>query len=241
MSKTWEYPGIAISERVTLGNKAEIEFEDPARIYTGASIKARLRIGAYSFIRASKFVTAATIGRYCSIADGGSFGEHDHPITWLSTGSFQYNNEHFGFSQRMKDFTPLKRNRANDPFYERPEIQIGNDVWIGRSAIILRGVKIGDGAVIAAGAVVTRDVEPYAIVGGVPAKFIRYRFPPNLIKQLLSVKWWEFDGSGLQGVNFEDPATAISQIAERENKGRLVRRPISYAKVDLKKQRVSTA
>lgn len=68
---------------------------------------------------------------------------------------------------------------------------IGNDVWIGANAIILQGVTIGDGAIIAAGAVVTKDVPPYAIVGGVPAKVIKYRFSDEVILKLLQIKWWD--------------------------------------------------
>ena len=70
-------------------------------------------------------------------------------------------------------------------------VEIGNDVWIGSHVLILDGVTIGDGAVVAAGAVVTKDVEPYAIYGGVPAKLIKYRFPPKTIEMLLKMKWWD--------------------------------------------------
>lgn len=72
-------------------------------------------------------------------------------------------------------------------------VEIGNDVWIGSHVLIMDGVKIGDGAIIAAGAVVTKDVEPYSIVGGVPARHIRYRFSEEQIKKLLQLKWWEKD------------------------------------------------
>ena len=75
----------------------------------------------------------------------------------------------------------------------KAQIEIGNDVWIGDSAIIMDGVKIGDGSIIAAGAVVTKDVPPYAIVGGVPAKIIRYRFDEDDINFLLELSWWEKD------------------------------------------------
>lgn len=75
----------------------------------------------------------------------------------------------------------------------RFKVVIGNDVWIGAYAKIVEGVRIGDGAVIAAGAVVTKDVPPYAIVGGVPAKIIKYRFEEKQIKQLLELKWWNKD------------------------------------------------
>jgi acetyltransferase-like isoleucine patch superfamily enzyme len=72
-------------------------------------------------------------------------------------------------------------------------VTIGNDVWIGHRALVLPGVNIGHGAVIGAGAVVTEDVPPYAIVGGVPAKVIRYRFSPDIISKLLAIQWWQWD------------------------------------------------
>jgi carbonic anhydrase/acetyltransferase-like protein (isoleucine patch superfamily) len=92
------------------------------------------------------------------------------------------------------------------------KIVIGNDVWIGYGAYLARGVTIGDGAVIAAHAVVTRDVAPYAVVGGVPAKLIRYRFVPTLIEALLQLRWWDYGLNALDSVHFEDIERAIKQI-----------------------------
>ncbi|MDD4520154.1 MAG: CatB-related O-acetyltransferase [Alphaproteobacteria bacterium] len=84
-------------------------------------------------------------------------------------------------------------------------IKIDNDVWIGRNVIVMDGVHIKTGAVIASGAVVTKDVEPYAIVGGVPAKLIKYRFDEKLRKKLLNSKWWDFPFSILSKLPYEDP------------------------------------
>lgn len=86
---------------------------------------------------------------------------------------------------------------VNIRLFEHP-IQIGNDVWIGSNALIKSDVTIGDGAVVAAGAVVTENVEPYVIVGGVPAKLIRYRFTTEQIEALLRIKWWDRDDSWFQ-------------------------------------------
>ena len=95
---------------------------------------------------------------------------------------------------------------------------IGNDVWIGHGAVLLAGVKVGDGAVIAAGAVVTKDVEPYAVVGGVPAKTIRYRFPAEQIEKLLTLRWWERPESTLRRLALlaSDP-NAFIEALQRED------------------------
>jgi carbonic anhydrase/acetyltransferase-like protein (isoleucine patch superfamily) len=79
---------------------------------------------------------------------------------------------------------------SENKFAEHSQVVIGNDVWMGAGSLILGGINIGDGAVIAAGAIVTRDVEPYSVVGGIPAKLIRYRFPENIIEELMEWKWW---------------------------------------------------
>lgn len=81
----------------------------------------------------------------------------------------------------------------HNSYDEFKEIYIGNDVWIGQRAMVMGGVRIGNGAVVGAGAVVTKDVPPYTIVGGVPAKIIRYRFSDKVVKKLQSSKWWDYD------------------------------------------------
>ncbi|MBS7669878.1 CatB-related O-acetyltransferase [Croceicoccus sp. 1NDH52] len=94
-------------------------------------------------------------------------------------------------------------------------IVIGNDVWIGEGAFISLGVKIGDGAVIAARAVVTRDVPPFAIVGGTPAKVLRYRFPPETIALLLKSEWWRYDLRSLK-LDYSKPAECAKKVIEAD-------------------------
>lgn len=122
------------------------------------------------------------VGKFCSISWNVSIGGANHNYSKLTTHSMLYDDS-FGMVQ--------------EPLYNRfdSECIIGNDVWIGAGAHILRGVIVGDGAVIAAGAVVTSDVPPYSIVGGVPARVIKYRFNEHIIKELLSIKWWDLDYS----------------------------------------------
>lgn len=120
-----------------------------------------------------------TIGRYCSIAQDVHIFNRDHPLEYKSTHSFFFN--------------PLLKIVKNDTHKFIP-LRIGNDVWIGYNAIIMPTVRqIGDGAVIGAGAVINKDVPPYAIVVGNPGRVVRFRFSPQTIEKLLESHWWEKD------------------------------------------------
>ncbi len=124
------------------------------------------------------------IGRFCSIACGARFlfNSANHRLSSLSTYPFPIFFEEWGLD--VKDITKAWDNKG--------DIVIGNDVWIGYEAVILAGVTVGDGAVIGTRAVVTKDVPPYTIVGGVPAKPIRERFSRDIIDSLLRIKWWDW-------------------------------------------------
>ncbi len=124
------------------------------------------------------------IGRYCSIACGAKFlfNSANHTLSSLSTYPFPIFYEEWG----------LDKGEVASAWDNKGDIVVGNDVWIGYEAVILAGVTVGDGAVIAARAVVTKDVPPYTIVGGVPAKPIRRRFPEDTIRRLLALRWWDW-------------------------------------------------
>lgn len=130
------------------------------------------------------------IGRYCSIADEVTMTYGTHPINMVSTSPVFYSKSGIQCGKTYVDRTICEEVIYADNEY-RAHVVIGNDVWIGYRATILSGVTIGNGAIIAAGAVVTKDVPDYAIVGGVPAKIIRYRFEESVVKQLLENQWWE--------------------------------------------------
>ena len=122
------------------------------------------------------------IGKFCSIAYKASFcfgGNHNHNPEWISTYPFESFQSGWEKSKRT--------------FERKSDITIGNDVWFGYDCHIMPGVNIGDGAIIAAKAVVSKDVEPYTIVGGSPAKVIRKRFCDSDIKKLQEIKWWNWD------------------------------------------------
>lgn len=124
------------------------------------------------------------IGNYCSIGSGASFimaGNQGHRHDWISSFPFFYMPEVDAFL------------KSQDGFKGAGDTLVGHDVWIGSEAMIMPGVKIGDGAVIGSRALVTRDVEPYSIIGGNPAKIIRKRFDDERIKLLLEMSWWNWD------------------------------------------------
>ena len=124
------------------------------------------------------------IGKFCSIACGAKFlfNSANHTVKSLTTYPFPIFFEEWGLD--VRDITTAWDNKG--------DIVIGNDVWIGYEAVIMSGVTIGDGAIIGARAVVTKDVPPYTIVGGVPAKQIRKRFSDETISELLNLKWWDW-------------------------------------------------
>ncbi len=160
------------------------------------------RIGRYTYGYQGLlegFPIAESIGRYCSI-NGTARIWNNHPMECVTTHPFLDEFPFLtldSFEKHEKYIQRYGTHRENAP-YQDSEIRnnkpviIGNDVWIGGYVSILPGVTIGDGAVVAAGAVVTRDVEPYAIVGGVPARLIRYRFPRKEREKLLKIKWWDW-------------------------------------------------
>lgn len=140
-------------------------------------------IGSYTYVGAWTQVLNATIGRYCSIAHSVKVGLGRHPTDRFSTSPLFYSaNNIFGIDTGV-----------GTTFEEYRPITIMNDVWIGANAVVMDGVTLGNGCIIAAGAVVTRDVPDYAIVAGVPARVMRYRLAQRDIAMLLESKWWELD------------------------------------------------
>lgn len=177
---------------------AKIEVNNPTcKFYSGAqiinsslgnynvifnhTIISNCSIGSHTYIQKNSTIFNAEIGKFCSIASGVTIGPGIHKTDGISTHPTFY----------LKNTPLVKIFSKTNQFETSKQTIIGNDVWIGEKAIVIDGVRIGTGAIIAAGAVVTKDVEPYSIVGGVPAKHIKYRFNLNTREQLLASQWWD--------------------------------------------------
>lgn len=149
-----------------------------------------VKVGKYSYIGRNNGVTNAQIGNFCSIGSFVTIGGGVHPLNRISTSPLFYDEGN--------DWKTSEYISENNKEVDQLLTVVGNDVWIGDYSYIKAGVTVGDGVIIGAGAVVTKDVPPYAVVGGVPARVIRYRFPEEVIGRLLELKWWDKDHEWLK-------------------------------------------
>ncbi len=185
--------GVNIRGAVSIGDHCIIKFVE---------IIGKVKIGNYTTINGPNVqilskVNAVQIGSFCSIAKDVTIQEYNHKVDRLSTYNFE---KHIFGGKSINDVA------------SKGAITIGSDVWIGTKSVILSGVTIGHGAIVAAGSIVTKDVPPYAIVGGNPARVIKYRFTPDVVEQLLKLQWWEWQidkilqnkGLFLEDVNFKN-------------------------------------
>ncbi len=142
-------------------------------------------IGKHTYTGCDTRIYNATLGKFCSISWHVTIGGGEHKIDRITTHDFLYNpNSNFNIF-KTEDW----HNR-----YEK-KVEIGNDVWIGAGSVILRGVMIGDGAVVGANSVITKDIPPYAVVAGNPGRIIKFRFSDDIIDRIIKLNWWDLDDS----------------------------------------------
>lgn len=141
--------------------------------------------GDYSYTAGDVSIIYADVGKFCSIASHVRINPGNHPMWRVTQRHSTYRRRQYGFDEQDdEEFFDWRRAHR---------CTIGHDVWIGHGAIVMPGVTVGTGAVIGSGAVVTKDVAPYQIVGGVPAKPIRQRFPDEIAEKLFAIAWWDWD------------------------------------------------
>ncbi|NWD47788.1 CatB-related O-acetyltransferase [Pseudomonas gingeri] len=180
-----------------LGRRTELVLEEEAKLGHVNISAAQLTIGAHTYIRSQSHLWhVSSIGRFCSIGADVIIGQekHTHPTHWVSSHPFQF---------------------TDSPLLYEPKIEmatIGHDVWIGQNAVVMEGVTVGTGAVIATRAVVTKDVQPYAIVAGIPAKVVAYRHPPEVVDRLLASHWWDKGVSDLQRLSLNEPLRCMDEL-----------------------------
>lgn len=198
--------------------RSRLLVEPPARFLGPLVLRSDTRIGAFTELAREVEIQAATLGRYCEIGPGALLGATGHPTTWLSVSAFQYKKATWGWhpsADEAQVVDPEAGGRQSFRSVAGDLATIGNDVWLGANVVVLRGVTIGDGAIVAANAVVTKDVPPYTICGGIPAKVIRPRVADDLRDELLALQWWRFSPNQLSGIPYDDPAAAVAQLAGR--------------------------
>lgn len=166
-------------------------------------------IGKYSYLGRHSSLICAEVGNFCSIGDNVMVGLGNHTIDYLSTSPI-FTEKHNGTGSTWID---------SDISYPYKKVNVGNDVWIGERVMILGGVKVGDGAVIGAGAIVTKDVPAYSIVAGVPARVLRYRFSSEIISELENLKWWNYSDKELKRLipSFQKECITIDDIRKMFN------------------------
>lgn len=184
-------------------------WETPVKIYSRVNVM-EVEFGAYSYVAPYTELNYVKVGRYCSIGPYCRLFGSAHPTGWLSSHPFTHQNI-------FKDLIQYDTHLSFEGYDAITEI--GHDVWIGTNAIVIPGTKVGNGAVIGAGAVVAKDVPDYAVVVGNPARVVKYRFDEAMIERLLKAQWWRFDMPRLmaarKGLPFDRPE-AMLDLIEKE-------------------------
>jgi acetyltransferase-like isoleucine patch superfamily enzyme len=213
---------VKIKYNVSIGKGSKVYldsfFEGHNAVFSNTEVQGSY-IGLCTYIAHNSKIGRAKIGRFCAIGDNLRIFISQHP-----SKKFVSIHPMFYTTKKLIDITFSKTEKFEYHTYidsaKKYVVEIGNDVWIGNNVLIMDGIKIGDGAIIAAGAIVTKDVDPYAIIGGVPAKLIRYRFTEEQIKFLLNLKWWDKDLNWIKNnyKSFSDIEIFINKYENEFNK-----------------------
>ena len=213
---------------VACGMTGTVDIDDRVMVETPVTLagvnfwQAPAQIGAFSYFGPRCTFANAVIGRYCSVGEGVQIGMTRHPASFLTTSPIGYIGNFLNFERHLAEQAPDWQRALPIAAYDlRPETRIGNDVWIGTNAFLKDGITVGDGAVIGAHAVVTRDVPPYAIVAGSPARIIRYRFADALIERLLGVAWWRCNMLDLADIDMSDAEACVTALETRIGAGQI--------------------
>lgn len=216
-TKALRQRGIDVASRGWL--RKSVQLPKASRIEAPAGLKFTqyvhsLHLGAFSY-QVSGYCFAARIGRYCSIGEAVQIGRQNHPLDWASTSpAFYLHDDLLAVEDRFNgaaDYHSYRFKHGKPPTQARITT-IGNDVWIGHGAYISAGVTVGDGAIIAGHAVVTKDVPPYAVVAGNPAVVKKFRQPPDVVSALLQSRWWQFAPWQLTQLQVAHPRAFISGV-----------------------------
>jgi phosphonate metabolism protein (transferase hexapeptide repeat family) len=188
----------AVVEASTLGRYTEVAERTGIRHST---------FGDYSYIMADGDILNSVVGKFCSFASDVRLNPPNHPMHRVSQHHFTY---------RAGDYFA---DAENDPsifaWRQARPVRVGHDVWIGHGATLMPGVTVGTGAAIGAGSVVTKDVPPYAVVAGVPARLIRMRFPDDVVVRLLALAWWDWSHERLREALGDFQALEVTAFLDR--------------------------
>lgn len=164
-------------------------------------------VGDYSYFERHGEAIYTQIGKFCSIAANVRINALEHPMERVTTHKITYRpNEYFKFLGLDRDFRERRRAKR---------VVVGNDVWIGHGAVVMPGVTLGDGAVVGANAVVTRDVAPYTVIAGAPARPLRARFAPEVAARLSALAWWDWPAEKLAEAIPDMQALAVEAFLDR--------------------------
>jgi acetyltransferase-like isoleucine patch superfamily enzyme len=176
----------------------------------GGSYSGLCSIGSFSYSY-SALPEPMKVGRYCSISNGLAILDSHHPMDLVTTSIITFRPNNSLVSEFVTKEQTAQYNWHKFGGKEYPVL--GHDVWIGRDVTLCMGIKIGNGAVVAAGSLVTKDVPPYAVVGGNPARVLKYRFDPEVIAELSRLEWWNYDPKRISEIGYADPASFCKKLS----------------------------